>query len=299
MNVNWLRYFVTLAETHNFHEAARRLHVTPQTLSTAITQLEGHLQVRLVERRRRVEGLTDAGEAFLEEARRVLQAVENAERVVTEWRAEPVQGPVAIVGNTVWHHYLLPPLLGRLIPAYPRLRPQLFYMLQEEAEAAVALGHIDIGLLVSPPQRGDLDWEAGLSTPYVIAGKPQPRAPWHEFGFIVPRLYGHTPSERHDGWPVGDFPRRIVAEVERLEVAIRLCEAGVGVAFVPRLVVEDELHRGTLEVVADSPVKAVNRLHIVWRKGVHPTPAMRVIIEALRTLSVSPAPGEPSAVGKV
>lgn len=285
MNVNWMRYFVTLAETHNFHEAARRLYITPQTLSTALTQLEGHLGVRLVERRRRVEGLTDAGEAFLIEARRVLAAVENAERVVSEWQDEPVQGPLAIVGNTVWHHYLLPPILSRLIPAYPKLRPQLFYMLQEEAEAAVALGHIDIGLLVAPPLRGDLDWEAGLSTPYVIAGKPQPKVPWHELGFVVPRLYGHTPHERHDGWPIGDYPRRIVAEVERLEVAIRLCEAGVGVSFVPRLVVEDELHRGTLEEVADAPVLVVNRLHIVWRKGVHPTPAMRVVMEALRTLS--------------
>ncbi|MFN3430662.1 MAG: LysR family transcriptional regulator, partial [Candidatus Sericytochromatia bacterium] len=69
MNLTQLRYFVTLAETRNFHEAARRLYITPQTLSTAIAQLEKTLQVRLVERRRRVEGLSDAGEAFLEEAR--------------------------------------------------------------------------------------------------------------------------------------------------------------------------------------------------------------------------------------
>src|SRR5262245_52076905 len=126
MNVNWLRYFVTLAETHNFHEAARRLYITPQTLSTAIAQLEKHLQVRLVERRRRVEGLTEAGEAFLVEAHAVLAALENAERRVAEWQEEPVTGPVSLVGNTVWHHYLLPPILGRLIPRYPRLRPQLF-----------------------------------------------------------------------------------------------------------------------------------------------------------------------------
>lgn len=282
MNLNWLNYFVTLAETRNFHEAARRLYITPQTLSTAIAQLENHLKVRLVERKRRVEGLTDAGEAFLEEARQVLRALENAERRVAEWSASEVQGPVSLAGNTVWHHYLLPPLLARLIPQYPRLHPQLFYMLQDEAEDAVARGNVDIGLLVEPPRRKDLEWEAGVSTPYVIAGRPQAKAPWQELGFIVPRLYGPTPPERMDGWPVGESPRRIVAEVERLEVAIRLCEAGVGVSFVPRLVIEDELHRGTLAEVAESPVEVWNRLHIVWRKGVHPTPAMRVILDALR-----------------
>ena len=284
MNLNHLRYFVTLAETHNFHEAARRLHITPQTLSTAISQLESHLKVRLVERRHRVQGLSDAGEAFLEEAHRILAAVENAERRVVEWQDEPVVGPVALVGNTVWHHVLLPPILAGLIPQYPKLRPQLFYMIQEEAEAAVALGQMDIGLLVQPPRRSDLAWEAGLQTDSVIAGRPRPegQVPWHELGFIVGRTHGQNTPERQDGWPVGEFPRRIVAEVERLEVAIKLCEAGVGVSFVPRLVVEDQLHSGSLAVVAESPVEVVNQLHIVWRKGVHLTPAMRVIVEALR-----------------
>lgn len=283
VNLNQLRYFVTLAETNNFHEAARRLYITPQTLSTAIASLEKTLQVRLVERRHRVEGLSDAGEAFLEEARRILMAVENAERRLTEWRAEEVVGPVSLVGNTVWHHYLLPPILARLIPQYPKLRPQLFYMLQEEAEAAVATGHMDIGLLVMPPRRSDLAWESGLTTDYVIAGRPlsEGKVPWHTLGFVVPKAHGVTAPERLDGWPVGEFPRRIVAEVERLEVAIRLVEAGVGVSFVPRLVVEDELHRGSLTEVADSPVAVTNQLHVIWRKGVRPTPAMKVIFEAL------------------
>lgn len=285
MNLTHLRYFVTLAETRNFHEAARRLYITPQTLSTAIAQLEKNLNVRLVERRHRVEGLSDAGEAFLEEARQVLAAVENAERRLTEWRDEEVVGPVSLVGNTVWHHYLLPPILAKLIPSYPKLRPQLYYLLQDEAEAAVANGHMDIGLLVQPPRRVDLSWESGLTTEYVIAGRPRPegKVPWQELGFVVPRAHGVTAPERLDGWPVGEFPRRIVADVERLEVAIRLCEAGVGVAFVPRLVIEDELHRGSLAEVADSPVQVTNQLHVSWRKGVRPTRAMQVLIDALKS----------------
>ena len=238
-----------------------------------------------MERRHRVEGLSDAGEAFLEEARAILNAVENAERRLGEWRDTEGLGPVSLVANTVWHHYLLPPILGELVPRYPKLRPQLFYMLQEEAEAAVANGQMDIGLLVQPPRRGDLAWESGLTTDYVIAGRPMPGGrlvPWEELGFVVPRAFGVTAAERLDGWPVGEFPRRIVAEVERLEVAIRLVEAGVGVSFVPRLVVEDALHRGSLAEVAKSPVEVTNQLHVVWRKGVRPTPAMRVLFEALK-----------------
>jgi DNA-binding transcriptional LysR family regulator len=40
LNPEWLRYFVTLAETRNFHKAAERLHITPQALSKAIAGLE-------------------------------------------------------------------------------------------------------------------------------------------------------------------------------------------------------------------------------------------------------------------
>jgi DNA-binding transcriptional LysR family regulator len=143
---------------------------------------------------------------------------------------------------------------------------------------------MDIGLLVHPPRRSDLSWESGLTTEYVIAGRPHPdgMVPWQELGFIVARAHGITAAERLDGWPVGEHPRRVVAEVERLEVAIRLCEAGVGVAFVPRLVIQDELHRGSLAEVALSPVHITNQLHVSWRKGVRPTRAMNVLIEALR-----------------
>lgn len=78
MNLRHLRCFIAVAEELHFGRAARRLHVEQSPLSRTIRQLEADLGVALLERRSRTMRLTPAGQAFLEEARRVLLAFEHA-----------------------------------------------------------------------------------------------------------------------------------------------------------------------------------------------------------------------------
>lgn len=287
MNPEWLRYFVTLAETRNFHQAAERLYVTPQALSKAIASLEDQLGVVLVDRDRRVKGLTPAGEVLLEQAREILLAMGNAERRMAECRDGKPRGPVSIAGDGLWHHYLLPAVLGDLVARFADLRPRLHEMLPDDAEKWVAAGDVEIGLLLRPPRREDLDWFEGRRTPYVIAGRPDLLGPggerrhWKDLGYIVPRFFRRDLEESLDGWPEGKFPRRIAAEVELLETALHLAEGGVGAAFVPELAVADRVRRGVLAIVAEAPVEFADQLYVVWRRGMRPTPAARAVLEAI------------------
>lgn len=284
MNPEWLRYFATLAETRNFHTAAEQLHITPQALSKAIAGLEEQFKVRLVDRKHRVEGLTPAGEALLEEAQTVLQSLENAERRMAEWRSKQPKGPVRIAGDSLWHHYLMPPLLAELTNTYPGIRPQLHEMLPDDVEHWVSAGEIDIGLLLRPPTRTDLDWRAGIESPYVIAGLPQPMRPWQELRYIVPRHFRRKMPASLDGWPEGKFKRRIAAEVELLDTAIHLVASGVGVAFLPELALREHLAQGRLAVVAEAPCQFADQLYIVWRKGIRPSSAAREVLSRLEAL---------------
>ncbi|MBO9541555.1 LysR family transcriptional regulator [bacterium] len=284
MNAEWLRYFVTVAQARNFHAAATELHITPQALSKAVAGLEKQLNLKLVERDRRVEGLTAAGEVFLQEARAILRSIENAERAMAEWRGSEPMGPVAIAGDGLWYHYLLPPILADLIQRFPKVRPQLHEMPPDDVEHWVATGKADVGLLLSPPKRAEFEWVEGMRTPYVIAGLPQEKRPWQELGYIVPRFFRREMPESLDGWPEETHPRRIVAEVELLETAIHLCEAGVGVAFLPELSIQERIAQGTLAVVAEAPRAFADHLFIIWRKGVHPTAPARELLSALKAL---------------
>lgn len=286
MNTDWLRYYVAVAETLNLQAAADRLHVTPQAVSKAIAGLEDRFKLKLVDRAHRIHGLTPAGAALLEEATAILAGLENAERRLGEWRSGQVLGPVTIAGDGLWHHYLLPGLLTELLARFPRIRPKLHEMLPEDVERWVSVGEVDVGLLLNAPAQPDLAWVEGPSTPYVIVGKPHGEGlkPWQELGYIVPRFFRRELSQSLDGWPEGKHPRRIVAEVELLEMAIHLCEAGLGAAFLPELAVRDRLARGTLAVVAEPPVAFEDKLYVVWRQGVRPTPVARELLKALGAL---------------
>ena len=82
MELRHLRYFVAVAEEENVTRAAERLHVSQPPLSRQIRDLEDELSVTLFERTARTVRLTTAGKLFWEEAKAVLQRVEEAVQLV-------------------------------------------------------------------------------------------------------------------------------------------------------------------------------------------------------------------------
>jgi len=73
-----LRYFVAVAEELHFGRAAQRLHIVQPALSRQIGALEREINVTLLDRSKRSVTLTEAGQAFYDEARAILQRVDRA-----------------------------------------------------------------------------------------------------------------------------------------------------------------------------------------------------------------------------
>ncbi|WP_406134816.1 LysR family transcriptional regulator [Streptomyces sp. NBC_01089] len=88
-----VRYFTVLAEHGNFRRAAAELRLAQPSLSRQIQSLEKRLGVRLLDRTTRGCHLTDAGQAFLPQAKALLRAAELA---ATTTRAAAVPGAVTI-----------------------------------------------------------------------------------------------------------------------------------------------------------------------------------------------------------
>ncbi|MEM1417810.1 MAG: LysR family transcriptional regulator [Myxococcota bacterium] len=86
MSLSQIEYFVAIAEEGHMGRAARRLHVSQPPLSRQLRALEDELGARLFARTPRGMRLLPAGEAFLTEARAVLDAVEAARRAVERTR---------------------------------------------------------------------------------------------------------------------------------------------------------------------------------------------------------------------
>src|SRR4051812_24470650 len=86
MELRHLRYFVAVAEELHFSRAAERLYVAQPAVSEQVRKLEEELGARLLNRTKRTVSLTEAGEALLPEARRVLQQVEAARLAIHKVR---------------------------------------------------------------------------------------------------------------------------------------------------------------------------------------------------------------------
>src|SRR2546427_36681 len=78
MELRHLRYFVVVGEEQHYGRAARRLHVAQPALSRQIQDLEDELGCKLFERLPRGVRISPAGKSFLEDARRILQQVNEA-----------------------------------------------------------------------------------------------------------------------------------------------------------------------------------------------------------------------------
>lgn len=87
MELRQLKYFVTVASTLNFSEAARRLYITQGTLSQQIKQLEYELGSDLLERTSHSVQLTEAGEVLLPLAQRMLSTADTCTLTMRDLRS--------------------------------------------------------------------------------------------------------------------------------------------------------------------------------------------------------------------
>ena len=71
--------FVAVAEEQSFAGGARRLGMSPPAVTRAIASLESHLKVRLLTRTTRYVRVTEAGQRYLEDARRIISEVDEAD----------------------------------------------------------------------------------------------------------------------------------------------------------------------------------------------------------------------------
>lgn len=157
MELRHLRYFVAVAEECHFGRAAERLHIAQPPLSQQIKALEADLGVVLLTRSTRKVELTAAGARYLERARAILAAVDEAGEEAVRVDAGEI-GRVSI-GFTGSATYELVPTLARVLAAdFPEVELELRgEMLTPDQVGALVDGSLDIGFLRPPARHPDLD----------------------------------------------------------------------------------------------------------------------------------------------
>src|SRR5437667_409841 len=144
MELRHLRYFVAVAEERSFVNAARRVRVAQPAISKQIHDLEGELGVALFHRLPRGVRLTRAGETFLVDARRTLDAAEHAV-VSARGAAEGGVSDLAFAhGELAVYTPIIEDLLAAFRAAHPEARVRVSSKSDADTYQALREGQVDV-----------------------------------------------------------------------------------------------------------------------------------------------------------
>ncbi|MGK9063760.1 LysR family transcriptional regulator [Stutzerimonas chloritidismutans] len=147
VSMRQLRYFAAAAEAGQFSQAALNVHVSQSAITTAVSQLESQLKVRLFDRHPYGVDLTAEGHKFYQHVRHVLDTLQDA---LSEpaFLSQNVEGCVRVGATYTVLGYFLPNLLARFKRSYPQVEIDLVDMPRDSIEEGVESGELDLGLSI-------------------------------------------------------------------------------------------------------------------------------------------------------
>jgi len=116
--------FVTVVDAGSLSAAARALDMPLATVSRKVTELETHLNTRLLHRTTRQLSLTDVGVSYLAACRRILEEIGEAERAATGEYTVP-KGELTVTAPIVFGRLHIVPVVAQFLAQYPEISVNL------------------------------------------------------------------------------------------------------------------------------------------------------------------------------
>lgn len=139
--------FVAVAEEESFAGGARRLQISPPAVTRAVAALEEVLKVRLLNRTTRHVRVTDAGMRYLEDARRIIGDVEEANETAAGVNAEP-RGHLAVTAPVIFGRIFVLPCVIEYLQRYSEMEVSALFLdravnlLEEGIDVGVRIGEL-------------------------------------------------------------------------------------------------------------------------------------------------------------
>ncbi|GAA1480563.1 hydrogen peroxide-inducible genes activator [Gordonia sinesedis] len=282
--VTGLRAFVTLARRRHFGSAASELGISQPSLSQALATLEAGLGATLIERTTRRVLLTPEGEALLDRAIAVTDAVDQF-LAAAAGAGDPLTGTVRLGLIPTVAPYVLPTVLRGLAAELPDLTLRVV----EDQTAR----------LLDALRAGSLD-AAVLALPAAVAGLAE--IPMYDEDFVLALPAGHALAGRTrvDPEALADLPLLLLDEghclrdqalevcrlagvrpdlghtrAASLATAVQCVEGGLGVTLIPQTAVDVETAGGELATATFARPRPGRRIGLVFRESAGRTEAYR------------------------
>lgn len=255
MNIKAFQYFDATVKNPTLSAAAEELFISQPALSQQIRKIEEEMGAKLFDRAGHSMTLTPAGEVFLSGSRRILQIYESMQREVQLVRSA-AQETVRFGISPFYSQHYLPKLLPPFLAQNPQIRVDITEEISSRLEQKLLDGELDFCVLPLYPPNELLEYET-IYIEEILLAIPQnhpvnayaaPASEANSFPIIDLSLLKNEPfiglKKIQKFSRIGlrlceeaGFSPKIVCETLNWETVHMLIAAGLGIGFIPRILV--------------------------------------------------------------
>jgi DNA-binding transcriptional LysR family regulator len=286
-DLNGALVLVRVVQAGSFRAAAERLGMPRTTVSRKVSELEAQLGVQLLQRTTRRLSLTDAGQAFVEEAEAAIARLEAAQEAVTELHREPT-GRLRISTAVAIGELFLAPVLSQFLEAFPAvevvllLSDRLVDLVEERFDVAIRAGALRDSSLIA--RRIGSTTERIVASPAYLARHGTPQRPSDLSSHACLR-FSRSGMEVRSSWPFGagahcsdvTVSGRLVSD--DFAVLRTAAEQGLGIARLPGLLAHEAIQAGRLVPLLDDQAPPPTPLHLILPGGTRLPARTRAFID--------------------
>lgn len=265
--------FVRVVDSGSISAAAQQLEQTASGVSRALNRLEEKLAVTLLRRTTRRLELTEEGELFLAQARRILASVEDAEEQMALRRQAPA-GRLRINTASPFMLHVIVPLIGEFRARYPQIELELYSddriidLLERRTDLAIRIGALPDSSLHARPlchSRRRVLASSGYLARHGTPDSVEALSGHSLIGFTEPDGLNEWPLRHAQGerWRINPSIRASSGDTVR-ELAL----AGEGLVCLSDFMTEADRARGDLvEVLAEQRVEVCQPINAVYYRN--------------------------------
>ncbi|MFZ6874311.1 LysR substrate-binding domain-containing protein [Undibacterium sp. Di27W] len=279
--------FVAVAEEEGFAAAARRLAMSPPAVTRAIAALEARLSVKLLNRSTRFVRVTEAGQRYLEDARRIIAEVEAADEATAGINAEP-RGHLTVTAPVLFGKMFVMPSVVDYLQRYPGMDVSALFLdrvvnlLEEGVDVGVRIGELPDSSMKAI-RVGQIR-RVLCASPAYLEAHGTPASP-HDLGkHSIIAATGVTPMVEwrftHEGqnMAVKVKPRLTISSID---AAIEASLAGLGISRLLSYQVGGHFESGLLQRIMQAYETAPLPIHVVHRESRYASARVRSFVDLI------------------
>jgi DNA-binding transcriptional LysR family regulator len=290
MDIRHFKTFKSIIEEGNFSNAAMKLGYTQSTVTSQIQQLEQELSIKLFEKIGRNMVLTSLGKELIPYANELLDAVKKIESIGKY--GDKITGELKIAVPESLMSYKLQKVLGLFKEKAPNVKLSIITLNCFAIRNILLMGEVDIGLMYDVGTQNDnlttiqlADFNLALvCSPLFHQDKLDLCKPNQEINtsLIINEIESIYRKILENYFHNNNIKLNNTIELWSIEAIKKCVASNLGISFLPRFTVEEELENGKLKELkvgcSDSKITAICAYH----KNKWISPAMSLFMELVR-----------------